>query len=292
MEHELWQFDMSGSTRKVVCVGTENKLKFTGLFKSPIDTTKPKAHMVMCDVQWDGEMGSLQDFNFPSLSGSINYKNTAGNSYLGVFDPPLGGGAIVQPTSKWAWNDGSRTHQGNLSDTNIAIEQTRGHYSEVKVSIPSVCPAGCPCGAPGTAIVPSATKQAVVRVRFKAATGPWAGESGQPGYPHCLIVVNNNLNQFNNTIAHEVGHLFKSVRMDTSWKGIPDHPDQYIKRGGQGSHCKENATEHATRIDEIGDKQYVGGTCVMYHVAVGNTVFCDNCSSDLRVRDVSDIFKD
>ncbi|VUD62254.1 hypothetical protein TDB9533_03004 [Thalassocella blandensis] len=292
VEHELWQFDMSGSTRKVVCVGDINKAKFTSLFKAPTDTTKPKAHMVMCDVQWDSDMGSSQDFAFSSRISSINYKNRAGNSYLGVFDPPLGGGAIVQSPSKWAWNDGSKMHQGRLDDTNISIEKSRGHYSEVKIELPATCPASCPCGSPGTLIVPTAARKAIVRVKLKAATGPWAGESGGVGNPQCLIVVDSNLNRFNNTIAHEIGHLFKSVRKDTGWKGIPDHPDQYIRRGGQGSHCKENATEHASRVDQNGDKIYVGGTCVMYHVAVGNNTFCDNCSADLRVRDISDIFKD
>jgi hypothetical protein len=292
VEHELWQFDMSGSTRKVVCVGDINKAKFTSLFKPPKDTTKPKAHMVMCDVQWDSQMGSPKDFSPSTREFSINYKNSAGNSYLGVFDPPLGGGSIVRRPSIWVWNDGSKTHQGNLNDSNVAIEKSRGHYSEVKIKLPAVCPPSCPCGRPGTAINPTPLKKASVRLTLKGATGPWAGESGRPGDPQCLIVINNDVNEFNNTIAHEIGHLFKAVRKDTNWKGIPDHPHQYEKHGGQGSHCKEDAAQHPTRVDQDGNPIFVGGTCVMFHVAVGNTVFCDNCSVDMRVRDVSDTFRD
>ena len=63
-----------------------------------------------------------------------------------------------------------------------------------------------------------------------------------------------------------------------------------MKRGGQGSHCKRDATEHATSVDQDGKKIYVGGTCVMYHVAVGNVIFCDNCKTDMRVRAMSDFF--
>jgi len=294
VEHELWQFNMSGSRRKVVCVGDINKAKFNHMYKAPTDTTKPKSHMVMCDVQWDSAVGPDRDYFLTSNTGVFGYKNAAGNDYLGVFDPPLAGGSIVVPgSSTWSWSDAAgKVHQGEITDANIAIKITRAFYGEVEVTIPAVCPIGCSCGAPGVAITPTAANSAVVHLKLNAATGPWAGESGLPGYPHCLIVINPNINRFNHTIAHEIGHLFKSVREDLGWHGMPDHPDQYRKRGGQGSHCKKDANEDAAEVDQLGNKQYKNGTCIMYHMATGNNAFCDNCSADMRVRDISDIFKD
>jgi hypothetical protein len=40
-------------------------------------------------------------------------------------------------------------------------------------------------------------------------------------------------------------------------------------------------------VDGAGKKFWNGGTCIMYHVAVGNVTFCDNCKTDLRARDLS-----
>jgi hypothetical protein len=38
---------------------------------------------------------------------------------------------------------------------------------------------------------------------MNAADGPWAGESRHAGSPQRLIMVDTNLNNLNNTIAHE-----------------------------------------------------------------------------------------
>jgi hypothetical protein len=292
VEHPLWQFKPGGGATKVICVGAHNKAGFQGFFKAATAATSPKAHLIMCDVQWDPELGTLQNFTLTASSGSINYKNAAGNKYLGVFDPPLSGAMVPANSSYWNWHDGAVKHLGWLTSADVSIQQTRGHTSEVKVTLPAKCTAGvCTGCAGGTDITPTAAKPATFSLQLNAATGPWAGESGQPGSPHCLIVVNTDLNKFNNTIAHEIGHLFQQVRADKNWHGVPDHPDQYVKRGGQGSHCKKDATEHATAVDQDGKKIYVNGTCVMYHVAVGNVLFCDNCKVDMRVREMWDFFK-
>jgi outer membrane protein OmpA-like peptidoglycan-associated protein len=291
VEHPDWQFHPGGAVTNVICVGAHNKAGFYGLLKAATVATSPKAHLIMCDVQWDPILGTVQNFSLTASSGSVNYKNAAGNKYLGVFNPPLSGVMVPANSSFWNWNDGAVVHLGWLTSASVAVQQTRGHTSEVKVTLPARCVAGvCSGCAGGTNITPTNAKPATFSLQLNAATGPWAGESGQPGSPQCLIVVDTNLNRFNNTIAHEIGHLFYQVRAATNWHGVPDHPDQYVKRGGQGSHCKRDATEDATKVDQDGKKIYVGGTCVMYHVAVGNVIFCDNCKTDMRVRAMSDFF--
>jgi hypothetical protein len=286
-EHPKWQFEAGdASGKKIICVGAHNKTKFHGLFKAAAAATTPKAHLVMCDAQWDPEAGTSQDFNLTKREQAVNYKNAAGNDWSGIFDPPLSGGSLLQ-AGAFEWNDGTNLHKGNVT---VEVRQARTHTSEVRIKIPATCPATCVCGG-GTAMAPGAAKPAKATIRLKGSSGPWAGESGSKGSPHCLIVVDSNSSAFNNTIAHELGHMFGQVREQKNWLGLPNHPDQYTRRGGQGSHCKKGASEHATEVDEIGNKVYVNGTCIMYGTAVGNLAFCDNCEAELRVRDMSDFFK-
>jgi len=217
--------------------------------------------------------------------------NATNNKALGVFKPTLNGASLVR-SGRWTWHDGKITHNGTFADADLTVEKARKHTAIFQVTVPVKCKAGtCTGCAGGTNIDPSAALPVAAKLQLQCATGPWAGESGQVGRPQCLIVVNSDENKFNNTIAHEIGHLFKQVRTDKNWLGVVDHPDQYEKRGGQGSHCKKDATESATRKDQDGKPVYEGGTCVMYHVAVGNTAFCDNCVLDLRIRDMSNFFK-
>ena len=297
-EHPLWQFRSglrakAAGNRKVVCIGNHNKREFYKLYKRPKANRKPKAHLIMCDVQWDPKVGPQTEYTMKRSTQSFNQFNAAGNDVLGVFDPPLGAAKLVN-SGIWIWQDtAGAIHIGTLDDKNVSIEKSRKFSCTFKVSLPAKCGAACPSciGVGGTAIKPTNAKKAKVWLELNCATGPWAGESGKPGRPQCLIVVDENANNFNNTIAHEIGHLFKAVRKAKSWRGIPDHTDQYVKRGGQGSHCKKDAGTHATATDQNGRAVYTNGSCIMYHVAIGNTKFCDQCELDLRVRDLSDFFK-
>ncbi len=292
--HPLWQFrsDLRTSAdgdRQIVCVGDHNKQKFYQQFKAKNQPVT--GHLIMCDAQWDPILGPANIHQLTQRHSELFQKNAAGNSYLGVFDPPLNGGALVS-AGVWVWHDGKVQHNGDIGNHHITINKTRRHPTLFELTLPDKCVAGeCKGCKGGTAIAPSTALPAKAKIQLQCGTGPWAGESGQPGKPQCLIVVNSDEDQFNNTIAHEIGHLFKQVRQDKNWLGIPDHPDQYVKRGGQGSHCKKDATESATAKDQDGNTVYENGTCIMYHVAVGNTTFCENCSLDLKVRDMSDFFK-
>ena len=288
-EHPKWQFDPGSGTDKVICVGQHNKTKFHGLMKAETDATKPKIHLIMVDQQWDPELGKLETKEFTSRTLTYNCRNAAGNDDLGVFNPPLQGGAIIA-TGTWTWNDGGQVHTGTLTDADLKVKQARASYAEVEVTLPNKCAAACACGG-NTEIRPTNAKKATANLQLNGANGPWAGESGSPGSPHCLIKVKTDANRSNNIIAHEIGHLYHEVRKEKTWLGVPDHPDQYVRRGGSGSHCKKDAGVHATAKDQDGNSVYTAGSCVMFHVAIGNVTFCDNCRLDLRARDVTQFFK-
>jgi hypothetical protein len=288
--HPAWQFNPGAGTTAQLCVGDHNKASFDAMFVPESDEMSPKAHLLMCDVQWDPILGPSLSYSIDAPISTVTYWNATITSPLGVFSPPLGGAATLVVAASWTWDDGTDVHSGVLTDADIEVLQARSYTSEVQISLPATCAPACACGG-GTAIAPTAAQQAEVTLQMNAATGPWAGESGQPGHPHCLIVINPDTSQFNNTILHEVGHLHRSVRTATGWHGLPDHPKQYTQRGGQGSHCSTDATPSGTEVDQSGNPVYENGTCVMYHVAAGNVTFCDHCGADLRVRDLSDFFK-
>lgn len=288
--HPAWQFRPGAGNAPQLCVGDHNKATFDGMFVAPSDAMSPKAHLLMCDVQWDPTVGPLQTFDVTARVSNKHYLNATNTRPLGVFSPPLNGAANIVVTAQWRWDDGTDVHSGVLTDADIEVLAARTHTSQVSISLPVNCAPACICGG-GTAIAPTVAQPAQVRMRLNAATGPWAGESGQPGHPHCLIVINPNVNRFNNTILHEIGHLHEAVRKAVNWHGLPDHPDQYDERGGQGSHCSKDAVANPLKKDQSNNPVFEGGTCIMYHVAAGNVTFCANCGADLRVRDLSEFFK-
>ncbi|MYN19905.1 hypothetical protein GTP81_24470 [Rugamonas sp. FT107W] len=285
--HPAWQFDPAEGIAPQLCVGDHNKAIFDAMFIPESDDMSPKAHLLMCDVQWDPVQGPAQAFSVAAPVTTQNYYD-ATMYELGVFSPPLVGGTVVAAAT-WTWDDGANVHTGSLTDADIEVLQTRAATSEVRVSLPAQCAATCACGG-GTAIAPTAVRQADVTMQLNAANGPWFGESGVPGRPHCLIVIKPDVNYFNNTILHEIGHLYEAVRTATAWHGLPDHPNQYTDRGGQGSHCSTGATPSLTDFDDAGDAVFENGTCVMYHDGP-SIAFCDHCGADLRVRDLSGFFK-
>lgn len=291
--HPIWQFEPGKGNRQIVCVGNHNKTEFYKEFVAATADKAPKAHLIICEAQWDPEDSPETTFELDKSTKAFRQLNSTNNDVLGVFDPPLKGGTLVKSGS-WKWHDGTVEHTGELNDANISVYKSRALYSDFKLTIPSKCTIGVCTGCAGnTNILPTVAKKATAKLIMQCANGPWAGESGNKALnrPQCLIIVDKNTNVFNGTIIHELGHLHEQVRVDKNWLGIPDHTDQYDFRGGSGDHCKKDATEHATDVDQNGKKVYVGGSCVMYHVAVGNTKFCDQCKLDLKIRDLSDFFK-
>lgn len=301
-EHPKWQFEPGAGTSKVICVGTHNRAAFRALFTAATAEHTPKGHLILIDQQWDPATSLLMVADSPSREATIRFRDTTDTEDVGIFDPPLGNGTpMMQPQANiWRWTDGAgQLHDGWLTPAHVKIRKSRGSYADAVITVPSTCGADCACGAGGVAINPSGASQVHVEVALACGKGPYAGESGSPGAPHCLIVLDKNAARFNNTIAHELGHMFTMVRSGAAgaqraaYFGAPQHPNWYEKHGGVGAHCSTGATPSAdpNNVDEDGNAVFEGGSCVMYHVAAGNTTFCGLCSTDLRVQNLEDFFQ-
>src|SRR5262249_5359087 len=138
-KHPKWQFDGGADIAEAVCVGNHNKATFHGMFVAANDAHHPKAHLVMCDYQWDPALSPVFYNKRPTLVSTVNCPNATFNNVLGVFNPPLGAANVVA-LGVWQWTDGVKTHNGPLDDANVTVEPGRGHPSEVKVTVPNVCP--------------------------------------------------------------------------------------------------------------------------------------------------------
>lgn len=268
----------------IVVVGDHNKHRFRGLFTAHV-SKRPRCHVIVIDAQWDPMDESsthVASYDFDGLSKTVTGKNDGGQK-LGIFKPTLNGNNVVK-SGEWSW-DG---HEGPIDDSMITIPPGRSKESKYTITLPAVCPASCPCGAPGTAIAPDASDPASVDIEIRGADGPFSGESGSAATPHILAEVDNS-NAFNDTLAHELGHMFSQVntaREGTTWA---PHPNKYEDRGGQGSHCKQDAIEDPTEQDDNGDNVYTDGTCIMFHEgsSTHSMRFCENCALNLLVRDNS-----
>lgn len=281
--HEEWQFTPDAGTRMILCVGDHNKRSFHSFFKPASPYPTPKSHLIVCDAQWDPKDSEAMSWTAPTPNTRFICVDREKRA-LAVVLPALDGFPVVLGGT-WEWDDSQLTHKGPLDDSMLSISTGRKSPAEFELQLPSVCPSSCACGGGSSLAISPLMPARLVRVKLNAAKGPWGGESGNP---HCLITGTSNGAHLNQKVLHEIGHQLGQVRLLKNWLGVPDHPNPYYERGGQGDHCKFRAQEDPSRRDRWNQTFVKNGSCVMFHAVLGNTSFCSDCSTDLRVRDCSD----
>ena len=250
---------LNGGNADALVVSDTNKAQFFGGFAAEAD--KPiKVPILVCDAQWDegGSSGS-RDAAAPAASFPIDLRMDKL-----VLNPPLqGGGLFVSGTwlaAEWDAATGAWTNvrNGNLSNADLSVNAGRSDLHDVAVALP----AGV---GPTTAHIHLWLEDLVIQ----GADGPYLGE-----YAAERILSVYDPTQpvdFQNTIAHELGHAFHQVTQ-ASLTGIPAHPHQY---NSMGSHCSYNT-----------DK------CMMYESGpiVGSlNRYCDVCHPYVLVQDMSEL---
>jgi len=274
---------IGGDEKKLVAVvGSHNKKDFFKKFTT--DAGKPlRANLVICEHQWDWE--GTTEFK-PQFTGKSSQKLSTDDGQL-VVKPALKGSMVLN--GSWKTKDGKKS--GTITDADIEIDRTRISRTEFTLKFP--------VGAPE----PSVENPLLCTFEISYA-GSYLGESS--GNNILAVYDPNDVDDYNNTITHEVGHSVNQTPRPGITPGqLGDHPHFYDDvNGGQGPHCstvagntkgtlvtlvKTNGKSPKTRDGRDIEKVYKTGICVMFHQGDSTCIgkFCETCEPYVRMQDMS-----
>ncbi len=180
-----------------------------------------------------------------------------------LLDPPIqGGDLLVQGRLQLQDWDSSGTggwinnRVVNLTATDVSLNPARDHPNELQVNKPA------------SVIMATKTRFKILGIEVKGATN-FLGTSYSDGILNSYTP--NDVQDFINTINHELGHSFKQVAKSPP-SGIPAHPKQY---DSQGSHCS-----------------YKNQSCLMYENGPQPAAlnrYCPVCHPHVLVQDMSTV---
>lgn len=265
--YKRYMVKANGGNTDVLVISDMNKDDF---FDGIVDEAdKPvKVPILVCDAQWDtGPDTSAVTTGWLAYSA---YNVTCDRLIL---QPALEGGDIlVSGAAQLAWEEPLGTWVTSvdipLDESMISISPTRADCYKVKISM-----------APGVNNFCAGKTNPKIKFKnlvVKGCKGPYLGESFDK---KVLSVYDpNEAADFQNTIAHEIGHGFgQVVESGDQPDGAPVHPNQYISVDTDGdptgSHCS-----HATN------------KCVMYQsgpITGSLNRFCDICHPYMLACDMS-----
>lgn len=287
-----YMIEVNGGTADAVVVSDPNKGQFFNTFAAKAD--KPNMIPVLvCDAQWDPK-GQTQATSTPPRRKNaypIEVDVDVKKKGIGVLDPPLQGGTLlISGTCKaQEWDDALRAPTDDpllpptgwwgaerevpLAATDVDINRDRTSLSKVRVRLPD-------------AINATHASQIWIEDLVVKKAGIFLGESSDQK----ILAVYDPAEQqdFQNTIAHEVGHAFSQVmypstptphgeptpmQARTNPLKVPAHPN--TKDEEAGNHCR-----------------HLMNRCVMYDS--GPTLgaldqYCAICHPYLLVLDMSKI---
>ncbi len=253
---------MGGGNADALVISDQNKADF---FSDPAlnaEGDKPvKIPLLICDAQWDTN-GNTGAKDIP-WAASTGFPIDLGTDKL-VINPPLQGGDLfvsgTWESMEWdgaAWRN---PKNGNLANGDLTINAGRDSLYKVTVNLP----AGAGAAAPNLWV-------RINDLVIKGANGPYLGEYDRTTKRILVVYEAANAADFQNTIAHELGHAFHQTALGNT-AGEPAHANQYSK---QGSHCNYNT-----------DK------CLMYESGpIAGTLgeFCPVCHPYVILQDMSEL---
>ena len=248
--------------KPITCRATSNspnKGNFFKTFKS--DGDKPNTvPILVCDAQWD-PIGETMPANVPGQLDTVY--PVAFDVGEQVLDPPLQGGKLVVSGTCVAhdWVAGAWVNERSvkLHKDDVMIDPARPSLKHLQLNIPA-----------SIIVIPGLTS-----IRFDGLSVKYAKSYLGESFKKRILAVFDPTDpgDFQNTIAHELGHSFKQViRGDGSVSGLPPHPEQVD--AGQGNHCVHNVNE-----------------CVMFASSQAPAArlnnYCTVCQPYLLVQDMS-----
>lgn len=255
---------LNGGNSDALVVSDSNKGQFFSGYAA--EAEKPiKIPILICDAQWD------EGGNSSPITGDVaasGFPVTVTTDKL-MLNPPLQGGTLFvsgawvaaewDPTLKAGAGDWTNVRNGNFANANVSISPTRTDLHAVRLALPA-----------GVGATTAQTRVWIQNLILQGANGPYLGEYSSSTKRILAVYDPTQPGDFQNTIAHEIGHSFRQVAKPASIaSGIPAHPEQYDK---QGSHCK-NLTNK----------------CVMYEsgpITGSLDRFCDMCHPYLLVNNM------
>lgn len=237
-----YMLEQGGGDTDVAVIGSHNKNQFTtsAKLKQTEEAANPiKAHLIICEYQCD-----------PKDASTLGLFKLTSNGQEIVVDPGTGGPIICKPSLKpgsklvvsgeWSrtqfpWNRG-----GDVADESIEIKEARTSLLKVSVDLSKGS-----TGAP----VPTNGRPVFVKLKVNTAEG-FLGESFGKGQILCVYRPSadegdqGSEEDFNNTIAHEMGHMWNQTPEPAAQPAsMKNHPLQYVGHGGSGSHCRHDVVQ-------------------------------------------------
>ena len=247
--HKEYMLKQGGSNSIVANVGNDSNIDQFGSHEKlriETETEHPvKVNLIVSKFQLD-PLGSstLSQFDLKSNGQEVTIdKGTGGpivsqtaikkNAKLvvsgewGAYKTPIPGDPPTLPEF---------IKRGPITDKCITINPARDNTLKVKVDLTKAT------ATTGTVPTPSDLVPVPIQLQVETAEG-YGGWAPAAGIVATFDGTDGNFKIFNLTVAHEVGHKFVQVPEPTKQeKSLKDHPQQYVKHGGSGSHCRSGAT--------------------------------------------------
>jgi len=237
-----YMFEVGGADSDVAVIGSHNKNQFvtSAKLKQTVEAGKPiKAHLIICEQQCD-----------PKDASTLGLFKLTSNGQEIVVDPGTGGPIICKPSLKpgsklvvsgeWSRTQFPWSRGGDVTDASIEIGQARSDLLKISVDLSKGS-----TGAP----VPTNGRPIFVKLKVNTAEG-FLGESFGKGQILCVYRPSVSAGDqgseadFNNTIAHEMGHMWNQTpETGNQPDSMKDHPLRYVGHGGSGCHCRHDATQ-------------------------------------------------
>jgi hypothetical protein len=265
-----YMIEVNGGNGDALVVSDANKPQFFTTFAAAAD--KPNMIPVLvCDAQWDPHPdGDTNAVSPPAVkASSFPVSLNVGKKIL---TPPLQGGDLVV-TGTWMaaeWDAAANAGAGewtnvrndDLSDADVTVDSTRDSLMKVSIALPA-----------GVGPTTAQTSVWIENLSLQAAKS-YLGELSEKRI--LAVYKPTEPADFQNTIAHEIGHAYHQVIEGSpagAVKGVPKHPNQ--KDMGQGNHCRNLVNQ-----------------CVMYDsgpIATSLNRYCDMCHPYLLLQDMTSI---
>jgi len=246
--YKEYMLKKTNSQRIVAAVGYDNILYFKQdtIFKENDPKKHPlKANVIACEYQCDSDSDKKTQSHLIKLtqrSQSVQIPSAKKGGPIICKPAMLPGGKLIVK-GEWSRSNSPWRKRGNVTDGAIEIDSNRPSTRHIKIDLSG--------GATNSPPVPTARNPIWVKLELRTASSFLGLTSGKHTVcvykPGTTAGKQASKEDFNDTAAHELGHMWKQASELTNKPiSLKAHPLQYLKHGGSGSHCKHGVANYKT----------------------------------------------